>query len=238
MAQKFLLILLVGLLVQCKVDSQIYGTIHGEGDVVKKTIQLDDFHGISMSIACDVIVTQGNPQQVTVEAQQNIIDNIERKVEDGNWDIEYTKNVRDAKPVKITITVPTLDEVALSGSGSIVTTNRFTNLKHLDLAVSGSGKLEFAMEAQDADLALSGSGYVMLSGNVNTLDIAISGSGDVNAKELKSKSCDVAISGSGDASVHVDGDLDASISGSGDITYSGNANVESSVIGSGRVSKQ
>ena len=50
--------------------------IRGEGDVVKQDLNLDEFDGITLAFSGDVYLTQGETQSVTVEAQQNIIDNI------------------------------------------------------------------------------------------------------------------------------------------------------------------
>ncbi|HJW29425.1 MAG TPA: head GIN domain-containing protein, partial [Saprospiraceae bacterium] len=217
---KFILLLTASLFLQCKVDSQSWGTIKGEGDIVTKQIQLDPMHGVGLGISGELILTQGSVQQVTIEGQQNIIDNIKREVRDGFWSIEYIKNVREAKDVRIRITVPNLDEIGLSGSGSITSTNQFSGLDKLEMDISGSGGIQFDMEAKSTELNLSGSGKADLKGTTGKFEINISGSGNVMADDLKSSGCEVAISGSGDASVQVNGDLEAAISGSGDVVYS------------------
>lgn len=212
--------------------------IKGEGAIVRQELHLPAFEEIAMAIDARVIVTQGSPQKVVVEGQQNIIDNLRKEVKGDAWNISFIKDVTDSKPLLITITMATLDEVLLSGSGSVETTHRFKNLDDVDLKLSGSGMIIFDMEANSTDAALSGSGKIKMAGTTNSLDVAISGSGDILASDLVSKDCDVAISGSGNAEVHVNGSLDSSIAGSGDIYYSGNANVTSRIVGSGNVRKK
>jgi hypothetical protein len=210
--------------------------IRGEGDVVKQEIQLERITGISLSFAGDVVLTYGSPQEIIVEAQQNIIDNIKREVKNGSWQIAYQKNVRDAKKVTVYITMETLEDAAVSGSGSITSTNRFEDLDDVELAVSGSGEIDLELSAEEIEVAISGSGDMELSGTGESLEIAISGSGDVDAGDLVVEDCEIAISGSGDATVHVNGSLEAAIAGSGDVRYRGNATkVQSSVSGSGDV---
>jgi uncharacterized protein (AIM24 family) len=212
-------------------------SIKGEGDIVKQEIKLSDFDGLALEIGADVILTQGKIQKVVIEGQQNIIDNIEKEVRGSSWKIEYDKNVKSAKPVKIYITMPKISEIAFSGSGSISTKGKFSGLGDLDIAMSGSGDIQLDVEADDIDLAKSGSGDVELSGSGKSLDVAISGSGNVDAASLPVSACAVAISGSGDVAVHVDGPLEVAISGSGNVKYKGNATVESRSSGSGSVVK-
>ena len=217
-------------------NTQIYG-IKGEGDIVKQEIKLESLRGINLGISGEVVLTQGSPQKIVLEGQQNILDNIEREVKGGLWNIRFDKNVRESKPVTIYITLQDLEGISLSGSGSVKSTNKFTGLDDLDISVVGSGDITISYEANSTDLNLSGSGSIDLAGTSDELSIAISGSGDVIAGDLKSNDCEIQISGSGDARVYVNQTLNAQISGSGDVHYSGNASVNSQIVGSGEITK-
>ncbi len=226
------------LLVSSKSIAQSWGSgISGEGEVVKQEITLEPLNGINLGFSGDVILTPGTTQKIVLEGQQNILDNIKRDVKDGKWNINYEKNVHNAKNVTVYVTLPSLKEVGLSGSGSIHSTGKFSGLGDLDINVSGSGHVTFEYEAQTTDLALSGSGEINLSGMSKSLEISISGSGDVAASRLVTDDCQIHISGSGDASVHADKNLETHISGSGDVVYSGNASVVTRISGSGGVTK-
>jgi len=210
--------------------------ISGQGDVVKQELHLENLKGVQLAFSGDIILTQGSPQKIVMEGQQNILDNIKREVNNGVWKVGFEKNVRDIKPVKIYITLSTLEVASVSGSGNITSTNTFQNLGDLEIGVSGSGGVNLSVSAQDIDAGISGSGEIELKGSANALDVAISGSGDVNAVELRSADCEVAISGSGDAQINCTASLESRISGSGDVRYKGNApKVKASVSGSGDV---
>jgi hypothetical protein len=212
------------------------GQISGEGDIVKQEISLEPIHSIALGFSGDVILTQGSTQKIVLEGQKNVIDNIKRDVNGGTWELHYDKSVRQSKAVKIYITLPTLRVIAVSGSGNITGTNKFTNLGNVEIVASGSGEVSLAIEAADVECAVSGSGDVHLDGSARTIEIAVSGSGNVDAQNLKTGSCEIAISGSGDALVYCIESLDAAISGSGDIRYKGNApKVHASVHGSGDI---
>ena len=213
------------------------GSISGTGEVVKQEITIPSFDGVSLGFSGDVFITPGATQKVVVEAQQNIIDNIKREVEGGTWKINFIKGVNDAKDVKVYITVPKVDYVGVSGSGSIVSNGKFTGVNQMEVALSGSGDIKMEFEANDTDLHISGSGDIELKGKSNSLEISISGSGDAITENLETSKCEIHISGSGDATVNVNGDLESHISGSGDVQYKGNASVTARVSGSGSVSK-
>lgn len=210
--------------------------ISGQGDVVKQEIQLENINGVQLAFSGDIILTQGSPQKIVMEGQQNILDNIKREVNDGVWKVGFAKSVRDIKPVKIYITMSTLEVASVSGSGNITSTNTFQNLSDLEIGVSGSGGVDISVNAQDIEAGISGSGEIELKGSANALEVGISGSGDVNAVELRTAECDVAISGSGNAQINCTASLEAGISGSGDVRYKGDApKVKASVSGSGDV---
>lgn len=238
MKSKIFLAFLVSLFfLHSHAQSWLKGSITGEGDVVKQEIKLDKFTGVSLDFSGDIFLIQGGGQKVVVEAQQNIIENIRRDVKKDVWHVQFEKNVRKAKPVKIYITVPLLSYVAVSGSGDIRSDGHFSNQDDLKLRVSGSGDIKMSLDARAVESSISGSGSITLAGSGVSNEIHISGSGDVDAADLKVQNSTVSISGSGDVKVYVTGDLDARISGSGDIRYRGDCNVKARVSGSGDVRK-
>ncbi len=232
----FSLLFLASFLFSCNLESQNWGTgVKGQGPKVTKNLELSDFDGLALTINGDVYLRQGNQQSVKVEAQQNILDLMSTEVKDGVWKIKFDKNVGNHEGVKIWVTIPSLTQATVSGSGSIKGENTFTGVGDLQLAISGSGNIKLDANSNALDVAISGSGGMNLGGSTGKCEIGISGSGDVSAFDLQTSSCSVRISGSGDASVNVNENLDVAIAGSGDVYYKGNARVKSKISGSGDV---
>jgi hypothetical protein len=215
-------------------DTDVFGCVNGAGPIVSETLTLPDFDAIVINMAADVFLTQGDEQSVTVEAKANIIDEIERRVSGGVWEIETDRCVRDADQVTIFITIPNLRMVRVAGSGDVVGETHFT-VGDIKLEISGSGDIDLGLTADDVEAKISGSGNIMLDGQADELDITISGSGEVRAFDLPVRECAVVISGSGDAEVTVDELLTIRISGSGDVFYRGNPTLDISISGSGDV---
>jgi len=211
------------------------GAIKGEGPIIEKTLDVSDFTGVSLGISGNVILKQGNQTSVVVEGQQNIIDNIQTDVYGDVWRIRYDKNVRNHKRVTIYITMPTLTEAYVSGSGGMKSKGAFSNLGDLELAVSGSGKLSLDVDAKTIESAISGSGDIHLAGNSHEMEVQISGSGELEGFNMQTKDCNIRISGSGECEISVAENLEVKVSGSGDVFYKGNPRVRSKISGSGDV---
>ena len=235
--KKLMLALSLVTLFQFSVQSQNWWSrgISGEGPIVKRSLDLDNFDRLVLTTNAKVYLRQGSTQSVEVEAQENIIDNLVTEVSDRTWKIRFDKSVRRYEGMKVYITIPTLTGVRLSGSGNIIGENTFTGLDELGVSVSGSGNISLAVEANMIDTHISGSGDISLAGRTDRHGISISGSGDIEAYDLVSNECKVRISGSGDCEVEVKDDLEVRISGSGDVNYKGRPRISSRISGSGDI---
>lgn len=209
--------------------------IKGEGPTVEKTLNVGDFEGIAMSVGGDTYLTQGGTASVKVKGQQNVIDNLKTEVRNGVLHVKFDKSVRNYDKLEFEITVPTLKEVSVAGSGNVVSRSDFKNLNDVRVAISGSGDIQLSLSAQNVKSSIAGSGNMQLKGSTNSLDISIAGSGDLNADGLQAQTATVSISGSGNSEVNVQQDLDVRVAGSGDVYYRGRPSVRSKVSGSGNV---
>jgi len=209
-----------------------------QGQTVKETRDVSSFDGVALAFSGDIIITQGSPQQVVIEADKNSMEIIETKMEgsklvlktrNGNW--------HNLGPVKVYITMPAVGYLSVSGSGDMICeTGIKTN--EIDLEVSGSGSIRINMlEATEISSVITGSGDISVSGNggeQNELDVTITGSGSFKAGDLAVGEADVNITGSGSATVNVVKELETNITGSGSVLYKGKPLVNATATGSGK----
>jgi len=221
------------LMTSCNSDG---GPIKGSGPVVSEDFDLPDVTSISLSIDADVEITYGETQEIIIEAQQNIIDNVEKYVDsDGFWRISYYRSVRSHENVTIYITTPVMDYITISGSRSVETTNHFPDLDDVLLKISGSGHIEMDADANIIESDISGSGSIHISGSAFEQQIDISGSGSVHAFDLITQETYIKISGSGSSEVYAEEILEVKISGSGNVYYKGNPQIDANISGSGGI---
>ena len=229
-------LLLAGvLLISCSSDYPFFSSVKAEGPNVREKIKLDEFNSINLMISANIEIQQGDVQEVEIEAPKNLIEILNREVDDKNWKIKFDKNVRYAEKITLFITVKELTSAAVSGSGSIKGINDFKTNNPASFIISGSGNIEIDMDCPEMEGVISGSGNIRLSGRTTDMDAAISGSGDIHAENLNTNNVKVAISGSGDAYFDVTESLKVSILGSGSVFYQGTPKIEAKITGSGKV---
>ncbi|MVN20407.1 head GIN domain-containing protein [Mucilaginibacter arboris] len=205
--------------------------------------RLSGFHAIASSGSFDVVLRQGGPESVKVEADADVINEIVTEVRNGVLMIHSKNNhgwnsgnFWNNRKTVIYIVAKDLNSIGLSGSGDLKIDNEF-NTNSLQLRLSGSGDFRGKVNVKTLEAAISGSGDFNIGGRADESTVSISGSGDFDAGNLMTKSTAIRVSGSGDANIYASERLDASVSGSGDIHYSGHPKSVSKVAhGSGDIS--
>ncbi len=218
----------------------------GSGRVVSEPRALPAFDAVSMAGDMELVLRQGSPQSVQVEADDNLLVLLQTEVVSGRGNSGGTPtlqirwaegaSLRGRSTVRVTVVVPSLSALALSGSGDARITAMRTPRLQLSLAGSGDLRAE-ALDAGELDVRLAGSGDLSANGSATRLDARLAGSGDLRLSGLRVDDAKVRLAGSGDVDVQALKTLDAEVAGSGDVSYRGDPTVRSRVIGSGTVKR-
>lgn len=200
----------------------------------KEKREISGINSVSLSIAANLEISQGNSEELILIGDKNDLDKIETKVSEGHLKIYKKKGTSRIEKVKILLTIKDLEELSISGSGDVIFMTDFVT-DDFELNISGSGNVKCRnIEANEAEISVAGSGDVLIGGELKSdLEINIAGSGDVNAAELKCQEVEVNIAGSGNAKVWAEESLESNIVGSGDVHYKGRPKVDSETTGSG-----
>ena len=208
----------------------------------KETRDLPVFTKISLRTSANVYLTQGNTQKVEISGKESHLEKLETKVRDGKLIIDDRnrdswRNWKGLSGVDIYITVKEIEALSVSGSGDLASKSKF-KCDDLDIAVAGSGDLEFEADARDVDISIAGSGSVILSGSSHINKVSIAGSGKLDAEDMESDSYSISIAGSGKCKVHAKNEITSKISGNGSIYYKGNpSKINNNSLGSGKIRK-
>jgi hypothetical protein len=208
--------LAVALLYHFEVLGSSSSSNQGSGVPAAQTRDVAAFTSVELVGANNVVVRVGEKQSVVVKADDNLLKRVTTDVRSGALVIGNTPgSLAPKSPMSVEVNVPSLDALALTGSGNII--------------VSG-------IKAERLSVDLSGSGNVFGSGSATSLDVTVSGLGNARLTRLAATSVDAVVSGSGAIFVTATKSLDASIPGSGTILYAGNPqDVTKSITGSGAV---
>jgi len=209
-----------------------------------QTREVSAFTEISLRIGANVHLKQGNTQSIEVKGKDATIAKLITEVSDRKLVIRYPNDSWFTKwnpgIVDVYVTMPQIDGLAISGSGSI-TSEGMIESRILDLMVSGSGDVKLAdLKAEKVSATLSGSGNINIFGKHNATEFkgVISGSGNIKASDFPADNVDVKIVGSGNCRVNSVKKLFVRLAGSGNVYYRGNPAVDSSVAGSGVVREE
>lgn len=209
----------------------------GEGEYQRQTRTMADFSKVDLQLSGKVQIRQGAQYAVVVEAQGNLMDHIETKLDGSTLVIKSKGNIGNAKELHYFITMPKLNGVEVSGSGVVEVLDVFSP-EDINFEISGSGRVQANVIAENVSADISGSGNLKLDGSADELDADISGAGEIGALGLAAKEVSVEISGSGSADVQALEVLELDLSGSGEVRYKGNpSRLKQDISGSGKVTK-
>jgi len=209
--------------------------VFGPGEIISEEREVSSFNKISLQSFGDLIINQGDQESLRIEAGEKAMENIITKVENNTLVIGQKPGVSwgISEKRKFYVNVKEVNEVEISGSGSVQSSSIKTD--DLTLLISGSGDANLNLDVKALKSTISGSGAFNLSGKIEQQELIISGSGDYQAKTLESTEAIIEIPGSGNAVVNVKENLKINISGSGNVSYVGSPKIDQNISGSGRV---
>lgn len=230
----FTLTLAVLALCACNVGIK---AVKGSGDVVQEERQVSEIQGVTLTTIGDTIISLGEAETLTIEAEDNLLPYLETEVRGGILTISNQSNInlQPTRPVRYYLTVTSLEALSVTSVGNMdapaLQADSFT------ANVSSSGTIHLAdLEADSLRVEISSDGNVIIdAGQVTSQDITISSSGEYQAGNVQSQSASVEINSSGDATVWVTESLNADLSSSGNVSYYGRPEITESSSSSGQV---
>ncbi len=210
--------------------------LRGNGVPGEETRTIEGFTGVVSEGEFDVFIIPDSDFGVTLEADENIIQYIRTRVSGNTLIVDQgtRKCLRSENPIRITVQMPRVEYLNLTGSGMITGDNIESD--ELRVELTGSGLVDLrGLNVGLLDALITGSGEMIFWGNATDADLDITGSGMIKAFQLESVNCIANISGSGSMQVKVEKLLTAYISGSGNIFYQGNPSVSANITGTGAV---
>lgn len=209
----------------------------GSGHVITETRPVGGFDRVAVSGMGTLVIAQGSEDSLTVEAEDNVLPEIETLVDGGKLEIRlrrwWPRGIRPTKPIRYHLTARSISAISTSGSVGVEGTELRGD--ELSVATSGSSQVDLAVAVKSLQTTISGSGTFRLRGVTESQSAEISGSGEYLARDLQSRRCTLRVSGSAAAQVAATEVLDVAISGSGDVAYWGNPVVTRAISGSGDV---
>ena len=227
---------LAGLTLMAYACENSWNCLRGNGVVGEETRDISGFTGVVSEGEFDVFIVPDSEFSVRLEADENLIQYISTRISGNTLILDQgtRKCLRSDNPIRITVYMPHVEYLNLTGSGMITGDNIESDKLRVEL--TGSGLIDLrGLNLGLLDALITGSGEMIFWGNATDADLDITGSGMIKAFHLESVNCIANISGSGNMEINVEKQLNAFISGSGSIYYQGIPSVSATITGSGAV---
>ncbi len=153
--------------------------ITGQGEVISQTYTVEPFHSIENIGIADVYITQGDIQEITINAQPNIINLITYEVRNGELILSIEENVTivSSRGIVIDITTPVIQKVTSMGTAFIKLSG--PGQGKLYLSNTGTGSINaFNLEVDTCYVSITGTGSCKVTVN-SLLDAVITGTGNL-----------------------------------------------------------
>ena len=192
-------------------------TTRGSGVSVIDRREVAPFTSVALAGGNTVVIRVGAPLSVAVTGDDDLVGRVTTVVEDGRLVIDDSGNFTTNAPMRVAVSVPSLDGVELGGAGTVT--------------IDGVTSADFG-----ADLA--GEGTLVVSGAVQQVTAVLSGTGTLDLHDLVATEGTAQLQGTGTIRIHATSALDATLTGKGTILYQGDPTVTMRNTGTGTVTPE
>lgn len=203
--------------------------------VITQPRDVATFDAIKVSAVFKVIFTQGEPQSVKVETDEELMENVSTTVSGTTLDISTKGSIRNPTRMIVYITAKDLKALNLSGACKFNTTNKVVT-PQLSIDISGVAFAGITAEASKVSCNLSGVSKLDLQGTGDLLVAEVSGTSKLLASKFEVKEAKVEASGVSNVYINASKLLSADASGVSNIKYVSHENMEVKKNNSSRTS--
>ncbi|MES1215452.1 MAG: head GIN domain-containing protein [Bacteroidota bacterium] len=199
-------------------------TIEPSGNIITKEVSVTSFDQLDVSGVFNLMLTQGNKEEVKIEADDNLQSLFEVKNEGSKLTIGMKKdiNMKGKLKLKVYITFKNLKSMDLKTVGNV---SSEANMSFDDIGINNKsvGNIDLKLTTQKLNMQNKSVGNVKLSGKADNVTINNKGVGSIQAANFVVQKMDIENSGIGSAEVNAEKELKVKDSFMGKVTNKGAA---------------
>lgn len=211
----------------CKVNYSNWGDgdiIEASNNIVTKTYKLAPFEEVTMGCVGELVVTQDESKDGTVEltAPDNYIELYKFESNGKRLKVDFAKshiNIHTAH-VKIQVFTTDLTKLKNTGAGTVTIDNLDTDRLDVENAGVGSFSLKKVI-ADEVNVKCTGVGSMTFAGETLRASLFCSGVGSINAQDLQAKNVEAKLTGVGSITCYASESIDGQVTGVGSLKYAG-----------------
>lgn len=165
--------------------TDIFGNkkVEGIGELVEKKLELGAFSKIEIEGQADVTITHAEKQAVLVKAQENILELLDYRIENGTLILGTRNNysISNSKGIFVEIATPNaITSYTISGAGKVIVSGKPQEILSIDIA--GAAHIDAKqLEVDNVTINIAGSADCDVFAKQN-LEVSIAGTGKVTYK--------------------------------------------------------
>lgn len=168
----------------CKYNFNLGNGIDGSGNVITQNRNISQkFTKISSSSGVNVIVEQGNPTEIEVEADDNLIDFIITEVENETLKVKIEGNINESTSINVRVKTPIITSLE-SSSGSTISSKSKLNGSSIALKSSSGSEMNVELEYENVSCESSSGSEIKTSGKALYLKTKSSSGSEIDARNL------------------------------------------------------
>jgi hypothetical protein len=168
----------------CKYSVDLNNGIDGNGTLKTETRSATEpFTKVFVKRGIDVVIEQADVAKIVVETDENLLEHITTKIENGRLTITSDENIGDYKKRTVYVTLPIINTIETTSGSSVKCKN---TLKGTNLVAKSSSGSDINVTAEFDEIkceSTSGS-EINISGKALKLNTASSSGSEINAGKL------------------------------------------------------
>lgn len=168
----------------CTGNLNLSGGVNGSGNVVTEKRNIEaSFTKIAASSGVEVIVEQGTPTEVEVEVDDNLLEHIITRVENGTLIVKIEGNINTMESAIVRVKTSTINGLESSSGASIRTNNK---LSGADVAIktSSGSTINVDLEYEKVSCESTSGSEIKVSGKALALETKSSSGSEIEAQDL------------------------------------------------------
>ena len=210
----------------------------GSGNIVTEKRTTSSFTGVNAAGGFEIEIKNGPAEEVTIEADDNIIKYIKTNVEDGQLKIRLKINNVNEAHLKVFITAPEINKINTSAAAVLTVKDGLKSAGEINLQASSGSKITAAVDAPSVVANASSAGDIIINGRTKTFTAESSSGSSIKAFQLLSENTVATASSGASTNVHASVSLNANASSGGNVKYKGVTNAKINQSSGGSVSKE
>lgn len=181
---KILGLLITITLISCNANLNLGKGVDGSGNIIteKRAIN-ENFDKISSSSGVTVIVEQGTPSDIEVETDDNLMQYVITKVENGTLVVKVEGNINSMSSIDVRIRMSSIAGLE-SSSGSRISSKNTLKGNTIAVKSSSGSEIEAVLEFEKVSCESSSGSNITVSGKALRLETTSSSGSEIDAGEL------------------------------------------------------